>query len=193
MRVLETDIADIKLLKPVRHVDSKEFFSEVFEEGELVNHRIDIHFVQEHQTWSASKGVVRGLHFQSAQARLSGVTTGSIFDIAVNTRRGSSSFGRHVSAVLGAVDWNRIFIPEGFAHGYCTLEPDTDVIHPASAYLLAQARSRPPVNDPALSIARPVSASEALVSDRDRAHPVLSRLPRYFRHEPPINSEVWGR
>jgi dTDP-4-dehydrorhamnose 3,5-epimerase len=130
MRVLETDIADIKLLKPIRHVDSQEFFSEVFEEGELVNHRIDIHFVQKNQTWSASKGVVRGLHFQSAQARLSGVTTGSIFDV----RRGSSSIGRHVSAVLGAVDWNRIFIPEGFAHGYCTLEPDTDVIHQASAY-----------------------------------------------------------
>jgi dTDP-4-dehydrorhamnose 3,5-epimerase len=70
IRVLETDIADIKLLKPVRHVDSQGYFSEVFEEGELVNHPIDIHFVQENQTWSASKGVVRGLHFQSAQARL---------------------------------------------------------------------------------------------------------------------------
>jgi dTDP-4-dehydrorhamnose 3,5-epimerase len=70
IRVLETDIADIKLLKPVHHVDSQGYFSEVFEEGELVNHPIDIHFVQENQTWSASKGVVRGLHCQSAQARL---------------------------------------------------------------------------------------------------------------------------
>jgi dTDP-4-dehydrorhamnose 3,5-epimerase len=70
MRVLETDIAGIKLLKPVRHADSQGYFSEVFEEGELVNHPIGIHFVQENQTWSASKGVVHGLHFQSVQARL---------------------------------------------------------------------------------------------------------------------------
>jgi dTDP-4-dehydrorhamnose 3,5-epimerase len=188
MRVLETDIADIKLLKSIRHVDSQEFFSEVFEEGELVNHRIDIHFVQKNQTWSASKGVVRGLHFQSAQARLSGVTTGSIFDV----RRGSSS----IASCLGGAR-------------RCRLEPDLHtgrvrprVLHARAGYrrhssseclLLAQARSRPPVSDPALSIARPVSANEALVSDRDRAHPVLSRLPRYFRYELPINSEGWGR
>jgi dTDP-4-dehydrorhamnose 3,5-epimerase len=112
MRVLETNIADIKLLKPVCHVDSQGIFSEVFEKGALFKHGIDIHFVQESQTWSASKEVVRGLHFQSAQAELSGVTAGSIFDLAVDTRRGSSSFGRHVAAARSAADWNQIFIPE---------------------------------------------------------------------------------
>jgi len=86
MRVLETNIADIKLLKPVRHVDSQGAFSEVFEKGELFKHGIDTHFVQENQTWSACKGVVRGLHFQSPQAKLSGVTAGSIFDVTVDIR-----------------------------------------------------------------------------------------------------------
>ena len=190
MPVLETDIADIQLRKPVRHVDSQGFFSEVFEEGELVKHGIDIHFVQEDQAWSASEGVVRGLHFQSAQAKLSGVTAGSICDITVDIR-GSSSFGRHVSAMLSAIDWDLIFISEGFAHGYCTPEPDTEVIYEviykASACYSHEHDRGLLWSNPALSIAWPVSANEALVSDRDRAHPVLSRLPRYFRCELPIN------
>jgi dTDP-4-dehydrorhamnose 3,5-epimerase len=192
MRVLETDIADIKLLKPVRHVDSQGFFSEVFEEGELFKHGIDIRFVQDNHTCSASDGVVRGLHFQippSAQAKLLRVTASSIFDVAVDTRRGSSSFVRHVSAVFSAVDWNQIFIPEGFAHGYCTLEPDTKVIYKVSAYYSHEHDRGLLWSDPALGISWPLSANEALVSDRDRAHPVLPRLPRYFRYEPSSNSQ----
>jgi dTDP-4-dehydrorhamnose 3,5-epimerase len=189
MRVLETNIADIKLLKPVRHVDSQGFFSEVFKEGELFKHGIDIHFVQENQTWSARKGVARGLHFQSAQAKLSGVTAGSIFDVVVDIRRGSSSFGCRVSAVHSAVDWNQIFISEGFAHGYCTLEPDTEVIYKVSAYYSHEHDRGPLWSDPASGISWPWWANEALVSDRDRADPVLPRLPRYFRYEPPSNPQ----
>jgi dTDP-4-dehydrorhamnose 3,5-epimerase len=186
MRVLETDIADIKLLKPVRHVDSQGFFSEIFEEGELLKHGIDIHFVQENQTLSASKGVIRRLHFHSAQAKLSGVTAGSIFEVPVDIRRGSSSFGCRVSAVLSAVDWNQIFIPEGFAHGYCTLEPDTEGIYKAGAYYSHEHDRGPLLSDPVFGISWPLSANEALICDRDRAHPLL---PRYFRYEPPSNHQ----
>jgi dTDP-4-dehydrorhamnose 3,5-epimerase len=136
--------------------------------------------------------VVRGLHFQIApfaQAKLLRVTTGSIFDVAVDIRRGSPSFGRHIAVVLSATEWNQIFIPEGFAHGYCTLEPDTEVIYKVSAYY-SPAHDRGLLwNDPALDIAWPVSANEAMVSNRDRIHPVLSRLPRYFRYESPGNPE----
>jgi dTDP-4-dehydrorhamnose 3,5-epimerase len=215
MRIVETDIDDIKLLKPVRHVDSQGLSSEVFEEGELLKlkHGIDIHFVQENHTWSASKGVVRGLHFESAQAKLSGVTAGSISEVAVDIRRVSSSFGCRVSAVLSAVDWNQIFIPEGFAHGYCTLEPNTEVIYKVSTYYSYKVNTyysykvstyysykvstyhshehdRGPLwSDPAFGISWPLSANKALVSDRDRAHPILSRLPRYFRYEPPSNPQ----
>ena len=192
MQVAETEIADVKLIKPVRHVDSRGFFSEVFKERELRKHGIDIHFVQDNHSLSASKGVVRGLHFQIApfaQAKLLRVTTGSIFDVAVDIRRGSPSFGRHIAVVLSATEWNQIFIPEGFAHGYCTLEPDTEVIYKVSAYY-SPAHDRGLLwNDPALDIAWPVSANEAMVSNRDRIHPVLSRLPRYFRYESPGNPE----
>ena len=140
---------------------------------------------------SVSKGVVRGLHFQIApfaQAKLLRVTAGSIFDVAVDIRGGSPSYGRHVAVVLSATDWNQIFIPDGFAHGYCTLEPNTEVLYKVNTYYSPEHDRGLLWNDPALGIAWPVSADEALVSDRDRKHPVLSRLPQHFRYEPPSNS-----
>src|SRR5262249_40145881 len=141
MQVVETAIAGVKLLKPVRHVDSRGFFSEVFKENVLRESGIDIHFVQDNHSLSVKKGVVRGLHFQTppfAQAKLLRVTAGAIFDVAVDIRWGSPNFGRHLAGVLSADDWNQIFIPEGFAHGYCTLEPDTEVIYKVSAYYLPE-------------------------------------------------------
>jgi dTDP-4-dehydrorhamnose 3,5-epimerase len=187
MQVVETEIADVKLIKPVRHIDERGFFSEVFKENVLREHGIDVHFVQDNHSLSASNGVVRGLHFQIppfAQVKVLRVTAGSIFDVAVDIRWGSPSFGRHVAAVLSSSDWNQIFIPEGFAHGYCTLERDTEVIYKVSAYYSPEHDRGLLWNDPALGIAWPVSADDALVSDRDRKHPILSGLPRFFRHEP---------
>ena len=188
MEVLETKIAGIKLLKPVRRVDPRGFFSEVFKEQVLRENGIDIHFVQDNHSLSVNKGVVRGLHFQippSAQAKLLRVTAGSIFDVAVDIRCGSPSFGRHFAGVLNAADWNQIFIPEGFAHGYCTLEPDTEVIYKVNAYYSPEHDRGLLWNDPALGIVWPVSTDKALVSDKDRTHPALLHLPRYFLYEPP--------
>ena len=196
MEVLETDIVDVKLLKPVRHVDSRGFFSEVFKESGLRELGIDIHFVQDNHSLSASKGVVRGLHFQIppfAQAKLLRVTAGAIFDVAIDIRWGSPSFGGHVAVILRAADWNQIFIPGGFAHGYCTLEPNTEVIYKVSAYYSPEHDRGLLWNDPALGIAWPVPADEAVVSDRDRRHPVLSHLPRHFHYEPPSNSRGRGQ
>jgi dTDP-4-dehydrorhamnose 3,5-epimerase len=190
MQILETAIAEVKLIKPVRHVDSRGFFSEVFKESELRKHAIDIDFVQDNHSLSVSKGVVRGLHFQIApfaQAKLLRVTAGSILDVAVDIRGGSPSYGRHVAVMLSATDWNQIFMPEGFAHGYCTLEPNTEVLYKVNTYYSPEHDRGLLWNDPALGIAWPVSADEALVSDRDRKHPVLSRLPQHFRYEPPSN------
>src|ERR1700730_15008353 len=116
MQVAATEVADIKLITPVRHVDSRGFFSEVFKENVLREHGIDVHFVQDNHSLSASKWVVRGLHFQISpfvQAKLLRVTAGSVFDVAVDIRWGSRTFGRHVAVVLSAAEWNQIFIPEG--------------------------------------------------------------------------------
>ena len=192
MQVLETAIADVKLIKPVRHVDSRGFFSEVFKESELRKHAIDIDFVQDNHSLSVSRGVVRGLHFQIApfaQAKLLRVIAGSVFDVAVDIRGGSPSFGLHAAVVLSATDWNQIFIPEGFAHGYCTLEPNTEVLYKVNAYYSPEHDRGLLWNDAALGITWPVSADEALVSERDRKHPVLSNLPQHFRYEPPSNPQ----
>src|SRR6201993_4551652 len=186
MQVIETEIPDVRILKPVRHVDPRGFFSEVFKENVLQEHGIDIHFVQDNHSLSVSKGVVRGLHFQIppfAQAKLLRVTAGAILDVAVGIRWGSPSFGRHVAVVLSASEGNQISIPEGFAHGYCTLEPDTEVIYKVSAYYSAEHDRGLLWSDHALGIPWPISADEALVSDRDRKHPVLSSLPRFFLDE----------
>jgi dTDP-4-dehydrorhamnose 3,5-epimerase len=186
MQVAETNINDVKLLKPVRHSDQRGFFSEVFKESELRQHGVDVHFVQDNHSLSASKWVVRGLHFQIppfAQAKLLRVMSGSIFDVAVDIRWGSPSFGQHIAVTLSAAEWNQIFIPEGFAHGYCTLEPDTQVIYKVNSYYSAEHDRGLAWNDPNLGIAWPLTAGEAILSDRDRKHPLLDDLPRYFRYE----------
>ena len=189
MEVGATEIADIKLIKPVRHVDSRGFFSEVFKECVLREHGIDTHFVQDNHSLSTNKGVVRGLHFQIppfAQAKLMRVTAGSILDVAVDIRWGSPSFGRYVAVVLSASEGNQIFIPEGFAHGYCTLEPDTEVIYKVSAYYSPDHDRGLLWSDPALGIVWPVSGDQVLISDKDRQNPVLSSLPRSFQYGPAV-------
>jgi dTDP-4-dehydrorhamnose 3,5-epimerase len=186
MQVIKTEIADVRILKPIRHVDPRGFFSEVFKENVLREHGIDIRFVQDNHSLSASKGVVRGLHFQIppfAQVKLLRVTVGSIFDVAVDIRWGSPSYGRHVAAVLNASNGKQILIPEGFAHGYCTLEPDTEIIYKVNAYYSPEHDRGLLWSDPALGIAWPVSSDQALLSDRDRKHPVLASLPRFFRYD----------
>jgi len=196
MQITQTEIVEVKILKPIRHADERGFFSEVFKEGVLQQNGIDVHFVQDNHSLSLGKGVVRGLHFQVppfAQAKLLRVISGSIFDVAVDIRWDSPSFGRHVGVMLSAREWNQIFIPEGFAHGYCTLDPDTEVIYKVNRYYSAEHDRGLLWNDPSLGIAWPFKLSEVLLSDKDRKHPVLADLPRYFRYEPPAPGSRFER
>jgi len=189
MEVVATDITEIKIITPVRHSDERGFFSEVFNDRVLQQHGIDTHFVQDNHSLSTSKGVVRGLHFQIppfAQAKLVRVTAGSVFDVAVDIRRGSPTFGYHVAAVLSAAEWNQIYIPEGFAHGYCTLEAATEVVYKVNSYYSAEHDRGLLWNDPALGISWPLEAADAILSARDRRHPVLADLPHYFQYRPPL-------
>jgi dTDP-4-dehydrorhamnose 3,5-epimerase len=193
MQVAETNIAGVKIITPVRHGDERGFFSEVFKENLLQRHGIDVHFVQDNHSLSASKGVVRGLHFQIppfAQAKLLRVTAGSVFDVAVDIRWGSPSFGRHVAVVLSATEWNQIFIPEGFAHAYCTLEPSTEVVYKVNGYYSAEHDRGLLWNDPSLGISWPLEAADAILSDKDQRHPVLADLPHYFHYQPPASRVV---
>jgi dTDP-4-dehydrorhamnose 3,5-epimerase len=186
MQVISTVIAEVKEVRPVRHRDPRGFFSEIFREDVLRQHGIDIAFVQENHSLSVERGVVRGLHFQippAGQAKLVRVGAGSILDVAVDIRQGSPSYGRHVAVVLSAAEGNQLFVPEGFAHGFCTLEPNTEVIYKVNRYYSREHDSGLAWNDPELGIAWPIADDDALLSDKDRRQPVLTELPPHFRYE----------
>ena len=179
MEVEELSIPDVKILRPTRHGDHRGFFSEVYNKKTLVTAGIDIDFVQDNHSLSAERGTVRGLHFQTppfAQHKLVRVVRGSVFDVAVDLRRGSPSFGKHVTAVLSAEAWNQIFVPIGFAHGFMTLEPDTEVIYKVSNYYAPDHDKGILWNDPALAIAWPIDDREAILSDKDRKQPRLAEV-----------------
>ena len=185
MQVISTEIAEVKEIRPVRHGDSRGFFSEIFREDVLRQHGIDFAFVQENHSLSVERGVVRGLHFQvppEGQAKLVRVAAGSILDVAVDIRWGSPSYGRHVAIVLSAAEGNQLYVPEGFAHGFCTLEPNTEIVYKVNRYYSAEHDRGLAWNDPELGIAWPVSAAEALLSDKDRRQPVLAESPRHYRY-----------
>ena len=179
MQVEHLNIPDIKVLFPRKHGDARGFFSETYNRKSLAALGIDIDFVQDNHSLSAEKGTVRGLHFQTppfAQDKLVRVARGSVFDIAVDLRQGSPTYGRHVSAVLSAEAWNQILVPIGFAHGFMTLEPDTEVIYKVSNYYSPDHDEGLLWNDPALGINWPISDDDAVLSDKDRKQPRLAEL-----------------
>jgi dTDP-4-dehydrorhamnose 3,5-epimerase len=142
-------------------------------------------FVQENHTLSHARGTIRGLHFQigaSAQAKLIRCSRGSIFDVAVDIRRGSPTFGRHVAVVLSAENWTQLYVPIGFAHGYCTLEPDSEVIYKVTAYYDPAAERGLAWDDPEIAIAWPVDPKAAVLTERDRGLSRLADLPPYFSY-----------
>jgi dTDP-4-dehydrorhamnose 3,5-epimerase len=187
MEISDTAIAGVRILIPTRHRDARGFFSEIYREDMLAAHGIAVRFVQDNHSLSRMPGTVRGLHFQIspfAQAKLVRVTAGAIFDVAVDLRHGSPSLGQHVAMRLSAAEWNQMFIPEGFAHGFCTLEPNTEVVYKVNRPYSAAHDRGLYWNDPTLAIPWPVAEAEALLSERDRQHPPLAALPQFFRYEP---------
>ncbi|MBX7198832.1 MAG: dTDP-4-dehydrorhamnose 3,5-epimerase [Rhodospirillaceae bacterium] len=176
-------IPDIKVVVPKKHGDARGFFSETYTRRALTAGGIGVEFVQDNHAFSATKGTVRGLHFQTppmAQAKLVRVVRGAILDVAVDIRTGSPTYGKHVAVELSAERWNQIFIPEGFAHGLVTLTPDVEVLYKVSQYYSAAHDKGLLWNDPALDIPWPVTAGEALLSDKDKIQPRLAALPAYF-------------
>lgn len=185
MQVLDTALPEVKLIQPVRHGDSRGYFSEVYRQDVLRKAGIDIGFVQDNQSMSAPASVLRGLHFQTppmAQAKLIRVIAGAIIDVAVDIRWGSPRYGQHVAVVLSAEDGNQLLVPEGFAHGFCTLEPNTTVIYKVNNYYSPENDRGLLWNDPALGIDWRLAGGEPVLSDKDKKHPTLAELPHYFTY-----------
>lgn len=178
-----TNIPEVQVIVPWRHGDHRGFFSEVYNRQRFSELGIDLDFVQDNHSLSAEVGTIRGLHFQSppfAQDKLVRVTRGRILDVAVDIRRSSPTYGQHVAVELSAQNWRQLLVPVGFAHGFCTLEPDTEVIYKVSNYYSAKHDHGLAFDDPALAISWPVDPGKAVLSDKDRQHPPLADLPAWF-------------
>ena len=183
MEVTCLEIPEVKILKPKKFEDHRGFFSETYNKQTLANVEIYLEFVQDNHSLSVESGMIRGLHFQIptfAQDKLIRVVKGAIFDVAVDLRQNSPTFGKHVSAIISAAEWNQILVPMGFAHGFCTLEPNTEVIYKVTDYYSSEHDKGLLWNDPELGIPWPISESEALLSDKDRHQPRFSELDRFF-------------
>ena len=136
VQVEDTAIPAVKIVTPKKHGDARGFFSEVYNEAAFEAAGLHLNFVQDNHAFSAALGTLRGLHFQTppfAQDKLLRVTRGRILDVAVDIRRSSPTFGRHVAVELSAENWRQLLVPIGFAHGYLTLEPDTEVLYKTTA------------------------------------------------------------
>ena len=183
MRVIETEIPAVKRVVPKRHGDERGWFSETFRVDLLAQAGITDAFLQDNQSFSAEKGTVRGLHFQThpaGQGKLVRVLAGSILDVAVDIRRGSATYGRYVALRLDAEGGEQLYVPVGFAHGFCTLEPNTMIAYKVTAYYSRENDRGILWNDPALGIDWPVREDEAVISDKDRAAPRLDEIGPQF-------------
>jgi dTDP-4-dehydrorhamnose 3,5-epimerase len=181
-----------KLIRPEKIEDARGFFSEVYNENLFREFIDDVNFVQDNFSFSKAKGVIRGLHFQSppfAQGKLVRVTRGAILDVAVDIRYSAPTFGEFVSVILSAENWLQLWVPPGFAHGFCTLEPNSEVTYKVTEFYNRDHDLGLAWDDPALGIPWPVDVEDAFLSEKDRLHPVLSALPTYFFYEPLRSAE----
>ncbi len=185
MLVESLAIPEVKLIIPKIFRDQRGFFSETWSSKALAAAHIEAEFVQDNHSMSSEEGVVRGLHFQippNAQGKLVRVTRGAILDVAVDIRHGSPTFGQHISAVLSAENWSQIWVPIGFAHGFCTLEPFTEVLYKVTAHYAPESDRGLAFDDPKLAIAWPVEPARATLSEKDRRWPRLKELPAFFNY-----------
>ncbi len=186
MQITPLAIPEIKVVTPKIFRDERGFFSETFNASVWDDAGLTETFVQDNHVLSRSAGVLRGLHFQldpSAQGKLVRTAKGSILDVAVDIRHGSPTFGKHVSRVLSAENWEQLWVPVGFAHGYCTLEPDTEVIYKVTNFYDPASERGIQFDDPELGIDWTIARDEAQLSAKDLVNPPLSEHPVYFEYQ----------
>lgn len=181
MKLIPLKLQDASLLEPVVHGDQRGFFMESYNEAVMNDLGLNYNFIQDNQSLSAEPGVLRGLHYQlnpKAQTKLVRVLSGAIYDVILDVRRGSGTFGQWVGVILSEYNKRQILVPKGFAHGFCTLTPNTQVLYKVDEYYSPEHDRGILWNDPALHIDWPVS--EPQLSDKDRRHPLFSDAEMNF-------------
>jgi len=183
LTVVPTEIPEVKLVTPKAFADARGSFAETYNHKRFVENGIAVNFVQDNESHSVKAGTIRGLHFQShpnAQDKLVRVLSGRILDVAVDMRRSSKTYGRWVAHELSSANGMQMFVPIGFAHGFCTLEPNTHVLYKVTGYYAPECDLGVAWDDPDLAIRWPVDASQAMLSDKDMRQPRFNSLPEYF-------------
>lgn len=178
-------IPEVILVTPARFGDERGFFSETYNAQAFHAIGITADFVQDNCSLSRQVGVVRGLHFQKpphAQGKLVRVQRGRILDVAVDIRAGSPTFGRYVAVELSAENWQQLWVPAGFAHAFCTLEPDTEVVYKVTDYYAPDCDAGIIWNDPDIGIDWPIGAGDVVLSAKDARLPRLADLGTCFTY-----------
>lgn len=176
-------IAGLLRVATRRFGDERGYLSETYSRRDFRTVGIEAEFVQDNHSLSGPVGTLRGLHFQlppQAQAKLVRVLRGAILDVVVDLRRGSATFGQHVAEELSAANGHQLFVPAGFAHGFCTLLPDTEISYKVDHYYAPDCDRGLAWDDPDLAISWPVPSGGPTLSAKDRAQPRLRELPACF-------------
>ena len=185
MNVQSLAIDAVKLVTPARFNDPRGFFSETWNAGRFADAGIPGPFVQDNHAVSTARGVLRGLHCQigqNAQGKLVRCTKGAIFDVAIDVRQGSPTFGKWLGAELSAENWTQIWVPAGFLHAYCTLTAETEVIYKVTAPYDKSAERGVIWNDPDIGIDWPIEPQAVILSDKDKVLPRLRDCPPLFQY-----------
>jgi len=177
-------LPEILHVRPLRRGDDRGWFCEIYNEAAFRRAGMPMHFVQDNHSRSAEAGTLRGLHYQAppyGQGKLVRCVRGRMVDVIVDIRAGSERFGRHTALEMSERDPLQVYVPEGFAHGFCTLEADTEVIYKVTSYYAPSHDFGIAYDDPALSIAWPFPADMLVLSERDRKHPRLAEAEKHFK------------
>ncbi len=182
MRVIATELPGVLIVEPQVFADRRGFFLESYNQQRYAEHGIDVAFVQDNHSRSA-RGTLRGLHYQAppGQGKLVRVVAGEVFDVAVDIRRGSPTYGRWVGVTRSAENHRQLYVPTGFAHGFCVVSESADFLYKVTSYYAPAEERGIAWDDPALGIEWPVQ--DPILSDRDRHHPPLAEAPREYVYD----------
>jgi dTDP-4-dehydrorhamnose 3,5-epimerase len=178
VKILATAIPDVLIIEPRLFGDQRGFFMETWNAAAFAEAGLDLTFVQDNHSRS-HKGVLRGLHFQNPgpQGKLVRVTNGAVFDVAVDLRRSSPTFGQWVGVELSAANKRMLWVPEGFAHGFLALADDTDVLYKCTAPYAPQFEHTLAWDDPAVAITWPLADLDPILSEKDACGLPLGKVP----------------
>ncbi len=182
MRVIETKLPGVLIIEPQVHNDSRGFFLESYNQRRYEEHGIRTRFIQDNHSRSVAN-TVRGLHYQTppGQAKLVRVVVGQVYDVAVDIRFGSPTFGQWVGVTLSAENKRQLYIPVGFAHGFCVISETAEFLYKVSSYYDPSAERGLAWDDATLAI--PWPTSEPILSERDRHHPTLAEIERDYVYD----------